>query len=42
MTVQSVRKWYRVFENGQMNIHDDDDDDDMTTVLVCLALQGHM
>jgi hypothetical protein len=24
MTVRTVRKWNRVFENGQMNIHDDD------------------
>ena len=24
MTVQLVRKWHRLFENGQMNIHDDD------------------
>jgi hypothetical protein len=24
MTVQPVRKWHWVFENGQMNIHDDD------------------
>jgi hypothetical protein len=25
MTMQPIRKWQRVFENDQMNIHDDDE-----------------
>jgi len=28
ITVQPIRKWHRLFENGQMNSHDDDDDHD--------------
>jgi hypothetical protein len=35
MTVQPVRKWHSVSENGQMNIM-------MMTALACLALQGQM